>query len=283
MGWPPNLVPGRRPARVGPRPAPLPPRRARLDTPLLRAAGAAGSARSRRRSLRPARLRPLRSSGRNRVASRSLPRRARGAPHPARARARPSARDLVGRNARARARALWFRRPDERRPQLDARERRGVGGGGVAPAQRAAARRARDARRARARGHLRQPRVRAGGGGLQRAALLPRRNVSAGARADASGARARELSGDVGAERMDAHRRAARLGRSPTTPRARPARARDPGRYDLSTESIAATLVGGLPHAREVVFERSSHTPVLEETERYLDCVRAFLYAVEAR
>jgi proline-specific peptidase len=49
------------------------------------------------------------------------------------------------------------------------------------------------------------------------------------------------------------------------------------GRYDLSTESIAATLVAGLPRAREVVFERSSHTPVLEETERYLEVVGAFL------
>jgi L-proline amide hydrolase len=50
------------------------------------------------------------------------------------------------------------------------------------------------------------------------------------------------------------------------------------GRYDLSTESIAATLARGLPQAREVVFEHSSHTPVLEETERYLDVVGAFLW-----
>ena len=49
------------------------------------------------------------------------------------------------------------------------------------------------------------------------------------------------------------------------------------GRYDLSTESIAATLVRGLPQAREVVFEDSSHTPVLEETERYLEVVGSFL------
>ena len=49
------------------------------------------------------------------------------------------------------------------------------------------------------------------------------------------------------------------------------------GRYDLSTESIAATLVRGLPQAREVVFEHSSHTPVLEETERYLEVVGSFL------
>jgi L-proline amide hydrolase len=49
------------------------------------------------------------------------------------------------------------------------------------------------------------------------------------------------------------------------------------GRYDLSTESIAATLVRGLPQAREIVFEASSHTPVLEETERYLAVVGDFL------
>ena len=49
------------------------------------------------------------------------------------------------------------------------------------------------------------------------------------------------------------------------------------GRYYLSTESVAATLVRGLPQAREVVFEASSHTPVLEETERYLEVVGGFL------
>ena len=53
------------------------------------------------------------------------------------------------------------------------------------------------------------------------------------------------------------------------------------GRYDLSTESIAATLVRGLPGAREVVFEQSSHTPVLEETDRYLRVVGGFLREVE--
>jgi L-proline amide hydrolase len=49
------------------------------------------------------------------------------------------------------------------------------------------------------------------------------------------------------------------------------------GRYDLSTEPIARTLVRGIPNAREVVFEQSSHTPVLEETERYLEVVGDFL------
>jgi proline-specific peptidase len=49
------------------------------------------------------------------------------------------------------------------------------------------------------------------------------------------------------------------------------------GRYDMCTESIAATLVEGIPNAREVVFEHSSHTPVLEESDRYLEVVGAFL------
>ena len=55
------------------------------------------------------------------------------------------------------------------------------------------------------------------------------------------------------------------------------------GAHDLSTPAISKTLSDGIPHAREVVFGVSSHTPVLEETERYLRTVRDFLYAVEAR
>jgi pimeloyl-ACP methyl ester carboxylesterase len=55
------------------------------------------------------------------------------------------------------------------------------------------------------------------------------------------------------------------------------------GAHDLSTEAISKTLTDGIPHAREVVFGDSSHTPVLEETERYLRAVRDFLYSVEAR
>jgi proline iminopeptidase len=49
------------------------------------------------------------------------------------------------------------------------------------------------------------------------------------------------------------------------------------GRYDMSTEKIAATLVNGIRDAREVVLEDSSHTPVLEETEAYLAAVDAFV------
>ena len=55
------------------------------------------------------------------------------------------------------------------------------------------------------------------------------------------------------------------------------------GAHDLSTAAISKTLTAGIPHAREVVFAESSHTPVLEETERYLRVVSDFLYAVEAR
>jgi pimeloyl-ACP methyl ester carboxylesterase len=55
------------------------------------------------------------------------------------------------------------------------------------------------------------------------------------------------------------------------------------GAHDLSTPAISKTLTDGIPHAREVVFAESSHTPVLEETERYLRVVREFLYSVEAR
>ena len=54
------------------------------------------------------------------------------------------------------------------------------------------------------------------------------------------------------------------------------------GRYDMCTDPIAATLVAGIRGAREVVLEESSHTPVLEETDRYLDEVRRFMREAEA-
>jgi len=53
------------------------------------------------------------------------------------------------------------------------------------------------------------------------------------------------------------------------------------GRYDMCTEPIAAELVNGIRGAREVVFEHSSHTPVLEETGRYLDVVGEFMREAE--
>src|SRR5262245_10036360 len=40
------------------------------------------------------------------------------------------------------------------------------------------------------------------------------------------------------------------------------------GRYDMCTEPIAAELVSGIGDARGIVMEQSSHTPVLEETDR---------------
>jgi L-proline amide hydrolase len=55
------------------------------------------------------------------------------------------------------------------------------------------------------------------------------------------------------------------------------------GRYDMCTASIAARLVEEIPNAGEVVLEQSSHTPVLEETDGYLEVVAAFLAAAESR
>jgi L-proline amide hydrolase len=55
------------------------------------------------------------------------------------------------------------------------------------------------------------------------------------------------------------------------------------GRYDMCTDPIAATLVDGIRGAREVVLERSSHTPVLEETQSYLEVVGGFLREAEMR
>jgi L-proline amide hydrolase len=55
------------------------------------------------------------------------------------------------------------------------------------------------------------------------------------------------------------------------------------GRYDMCTERIAATLLEGLPDAREVVFEESSHMPALEESDRYLAVVEPFLREAEQR
>jgi proline-specific peptidase len=53
------------------------------------------------------------------------------------------------------------------------------------------------------------------------------------------------------------------------------------GRYDMCTPTIARTLVQGIANAREVVLEESSHTPVLEESDRYLDVVGRFMREAE--
>jgi len=49
------------------------------------------------------------------------------------------------------------------------------------------------------------------------------------------------------------------------------------GRYDEATPAIAETVHRGIPSSEWVVFEQSSHTPHLEETERYLQMVASFL------
>jgi L-proline amide hydrolase len=53
------------------------------------------------------------------------------------------------------------------------------------------------------------------------------------------------------------------------------------GRHDMSTDPISATLVNGIKGAREVVLENSSHTPVLEETEQYLEAISEFMREAE--
>jgi proline-specific peptidase len=55
------------------------------------------------------------------------------------------------------------------------------------------------------------------------------------------------------------------------------------GRYDMCTLPIARTLVEGIAGAQEVVLEQSSHTPVLEETDRYLDVVGRFMRTAEGK
>jgi proline iminopeptidase len=53
------------------------------------------------------------------------------------------------------------------------------------------------------------------------------------------------------------------------------------GRHDMSTDPISATLVNGIKGAREVVLENSSHTPVLEETDAYLEAINRFMRKAE--
>ena len=53
------------------------------------------------------------------------------------------------------------------------------------------------------------------------------------------------------------------------------------GRYDLCTERIARVLVDGVRGAQYAVMAESSHTPVLEETDRYLGRVGDFLVRAE--
>jgi len=54
------------------------------------------------------------------------------------------------------------------------------------------------------------------------------------------------------------------------------------GLYDEATPAIAQTVHRGIPGSEWVVFENSSHTPHLEETERYLQVVASFLDRCES-
>jgi proline-specific peptidase len=55
------------------------------------------------------------------------------------------------------------------------------------------------------------------------------------------------------------------------------------GRHDMSTDPISAALINGIKGAREVVLENSSHTPVLEETDKYLEAISEFMREAETR
>jgi L-proline amide hydrolase len=49
------------------------------------------------------------------------------------------------------------------------------------------------------------------------------------------------------------------------------------GRHDEATPALQQTLRGGIPSCEWVVFEESSHMPHVEERERYMDVVGAWL------
>lgn len=53
------------------------------------------------------------------------------------------------------------------------------------------------------------------------------------------------------------------------------------GRYDEATPFIVKTIHDRIPDSEWVLFENSSHTPHLEETERYIQVVSNFLKHVE--
>lgn len=55
------------------------------------------------------------------------------------------------------------------------------------------------------------------------------------------------------------------------------------GRYDWVTPvSCSETILSLIPDARLVVFERSGHSPQVEEAERFQQVVRDFLTGVPA-
>jgi L-proline amide hydrolase len=54
------------------------------------------------------------------------------------------------------------------------------------------------------------------------------------------------------------------------------------GAFDEATPLIAETVRRGIPGARWELFEESSHMPHVEEEDRYMDVLEAFLNEVEA-
>jgi proline iminopeptidase len=55
------------------------------------------------------------------------------------------------------------------------------------------------------------------------------------------------------------------------------------GRDDEATPALAETIQQGIPESELVIFEHSAHFPHIEETERYLQVLNAFLDRVEGR
>lgn len=53
------------------------------------------------------------------------------------------------------------------------------------------------------------------------------------------------------------------------------------GRYDEATPKISETVHRGIPGSKWVMFEESSHSPQIEETEKYLRVVEEFLSEIE--
>lgn len=54
------------------------------------------------------------------------------------------------------------------------------------------------------------------------------------------------------------------------------------GRYDEATPAITETLHNGIPGSKWVLFEHSSHMPHIEETERFLQVIEAFMRTTES-
>jgi hypothetical protein len=49
------------------------------------------------------------------------------------------------------------------------------------------------------------------------------------------------------------------------------------GRFDEATPRLQEALVSGIAQTEQVIFEYSSHTPFMEERERYMTVVDAWL------